>query len=145
MNRPRLFADHARTGRRLLHTGPAALPLAASLFASPVSAQEKSETSGSTMASGDTMSPGAPVIPAVTGYSEGQEILFLHTEASDPDIAKLLSDMMGSLVLVVPSLANIPIGDLGRVYVFTNGTSAPYPSLTRWRARSASSNGSQRP
>ena len=61
------------------------------------------------------------MIPAVTGYSEGRNILFLHTEASDPDIAKLLSDMMGSLVLVVPSLVNMPIGDLGRVHVFTNG------------------------
>ncbi len=64
------------------------------------------------------MTTGAvPTIPPVTGYSEGQEILFLHTEASDPDIAKILTDMMGSAVLVVPSLATAPQEMLSRVYV----------------------------
>ncbi len=67
------------------------------------------------------MSSDAPVIPPVAGYSEGQKILFLHTEASDPEIAKLLTDMMGSPVLVVPSLAKVPKLALARVYVFTNG------------------------
>ncbi len=67
------------------------------------------------------MSSDAPVIPPVAGYSEGQKILFLHTEASDPEIAKLLTDMMGSPVLVVPSLAKVPKHALARVYVFTNG------------------------
>ena len=70
------------------------------------------------------MSGDAPVIPPVAGYSEGQEILFLHTEASDSEIAKLLTDMMGSPVLVVPALANVPKETLARVYVFTNGPKA---------------------
>jgi len=43
-------------------------------------------------------------ISSVTGYSNGQETLFIHTEASDPKIAKILTDMMGgSPVLVVPA------------------------------------------
>ena len=68
------------------------------------------------------MTTGAvPTVPPVTGYSEGQEILFLHTEASDPEIAMILTDMMGSPVLVVPSLAEAPQVMLSRVYVFTNG------------------------
>ena len=67
------------------------------------------------------MSGEAPVVPPVTGYSEGQEILFLHTEASDSEIARLLTDMMGSPVLVVPALAKVPEETLARVYVFTNG------------------------
>ena len=63
----------------------------------------------------------APVIPPVTGYSEGERILFLHTEASDPDIAGILTDMMGSPVLVVPALAEAPESLRARVYVFENG------------------------
>jgi hypothetical protein len=68
-----------------------------------------------------TMPADAPVMPAVTGYSEGQVILFLHTATSDPAIAKILTDMMGSPVLVVPSLAEVPNKLLAQVYVFTNG------------------------
>ena len=63
----------------------------------------------------------APVIPAVAGYAEGEDIMFLHTEASDRKIAKLLSDMMGSPVLHVPSLALTPADMLANLYVFANG------------------------
>lgn len=63
----------------------------------------------------------APVIPAGTAYAEGQEIRFIHTEVSDPDIAQLLTDMMDSPVLVVPPLAEVPESALATVYVFTNG------------------------
>lgn len=38
----------------------------------------------------------APVVPAVRGYAAGEEILFVHTEASDSAIAKTLTDMMRS-------------------------------------------------
>ena len=69
----------------------------------------------------------APVVPPVTGYSEGQKILFLHTETSDAEIAKLLTDMMGSPVLVVPSLAQAPREMLALVYVFTNGVKGDGP------------------
>ncbi|MFQ5693284.1 MAG: hypothetical protein ACE5IM_09610, partial [Nitrospinota bacterium] len=50
-----------------------------------------------------------------------ETVLFLHTETSDPKIAKILTDMMGSPVLVVPALAKAPRGLLAHVYVFTNG------------------------
>jgi len=63
----------------------------------------------------------APVIPPVTGYSEGERILFLHTETSDPGIARVLTEMMGSPVLVVPALADTPEALLARVHVFENG------------------------
>lgn len=71
----------------------------------------------------DMMMPsGAPTIPPVMGFSKGQKILFIHTETSDPKIAKILMDMMGgSPVLVVPSLAQAPEAMLAPVYVFTNG------------------------
>ncbi len=68
-----------------------------------------------------------PRIPPVNGFSEGSDMLFLHTEASDAKIAQLLSDMMGSPVLVVPSLADAPAQMLARVYVFTNGVTGDGP------------------
>jgi hypothetical protein len=59
------------------------------------------------------------VLPAGVAYAEGQEIRFMHTEVSDPDVAKLLSDMMSSPVLYVPSLAQAAV--TVPVYVFKNG------------------------
>ena len=67
------------------------------------------------------MTGDAPVVPAGAAFSEGQEIRFIHTEVSDGDIAKLLTDMMASPVLVVPALADVPAAALAPVYVFTNG------------------------
>jgi hypothetical protein len=78
---------------------------------------------------GMKMVENAPTVPAVTGYSQGQEILFIHTEASDPKIAKILTDMMGgSPVLVVPALAKAPKELLAPVYVFTNGKTGDGPT-----------------
>ncbi len=74
------------------------------------------------------MAATGPVVPAVTGYSEGWKILFLHTEVSDTGIAKILTEMMGSPVLVVPSLARAPAEMLAQVYVFTNGVKGDGPS-----------------
>lgn len=67
------------------------------------------------------------VVPPVDGYMEGQNILFLHTEASDPKVAQLLTKMKGSPVLVVPSLAQAPQDLLANVYVFTNGIKGSGP------------------
>lgn len=61
------------------------------------------------------------VLPVGKAYAEGKEIYFMHTEASDADIARLLSDMMKSPVLEVPALAQVPDEALANVYVFENG------------------------
>ena len=61
--------------------------------------------------------PAAPVIPAGLAFADGQEIRFIHTEVSDPDVAGLLSDMMSSPVIHVPSLADAPESMLAKVYV----------------------------
>ena len=68
-----------------------------------------------------------PRVPLVKGYLEGREIEFIHTEASDPKVARLLTDMMGSPVLLVPSLAQAPEAMLANVYVFTNGVKGGGP------------------
>jgi hypothetical protein len=73
------------------------------------------------MGDADDMGAAAPTVPAVKAYYDGEEISFMHTEASDPEIAELLTDMMGSPVLVVPQLAQVPDEALSKVYVFTNG------------------------
>jgi len=78
---------------------------------------------------GMRMPADAPMVPPVTGYSEGQEILFIHTETSDAKIARILTDMMGgSPVLVVPALATAPKELLAPVYVFTNGKTGGGPT-----------------
>jgi len=61
------------------------------------------------------------LLPAGKAFAEGKEIFFVHTEASDEGVAKLLSDMMTSPVLHVPALANVPAEALANVYVFDNG------------------------
>ncbi len=60
-------------------------------------------------------------VPPVTAYAEGGEIRFIHTEASDPGVAELLTAMMKSPVLTVPALAQVPESALAAVYVFRNG------------------------
>lgn len=60
-------------------------------------------------------------VPAGKAYAEGKEIFFSHTEASDADIAAMLTDMMKSPVLYVPALAQVPAEALADVYVFENG------------------------
>lgn len=62
-----------------------------------------------------------PAVPSIKGYLDGQEVLFQHTEVSDPKVAELLSEMVASPVLVVPALAEAPASLLATVYVFKNG------------------------
>ena len=66
-------------------------------------------------------------MPVGRGYADEQEIYFIHTEASDAELAQLLTDMMDSPVLHVPSLAEIPAQALANVYVFTNGVEGTGP------------------
>ena len=71
---------------------------------------------------GMDMNMDAPQVPAVVGYAEGEEIHFIHTEASDEQLAQTLTEMMGgSPVLVVPALAEVPVSALATIYAFTNG------------------------
>jgi hypothetical protein len=82
---------------------------------------------GSGMGGMDGMEMEAPPVPAVKGYAEGEAIAFIHTEVSDPEVSKLLTDMMGSTVPVVPSLAEVPESLLANVYVFKNGVKGTGP------------------
>ena len=66
-------------------------------------------------------------LPAGKAWAEGKEIFFVHTEASNADVAQKLTDMMKSPVIEVPSLANVPAESLANVYVFTNGVKGSGP------------------
>ncbi len=66
-------------------------------------------------------------LPAGKAYAEGKVIYFIHTEASDPEIAEKLTNMMKSPVLVVPTLADVPQESLADVYVFENGITGMGP------------------
>lgn len=67
------------------------------------------------------------VVPPVDGYTEGEHIRFIHTEASEPRVAELLTRMKGSPVIVVPELAKAPRELLANVYVFKNGVKGDGP------------------
>lgn len=66
--------------------------------------------------------------PLVGGLYNGGEILFIHTETSDPEVATMLTEMMGGpQVVLVPELADAPPSILATVYVFTNGVEGHGP------------------
>jgi hypothetical protein len=67
--------------------------------------------------------PAKAELPVDKAYAEGKEIYFTHTEASNADVAKKLTDMMDSPVPYVPSLASVPDESLANVYSFSNGVS----------------------
>ncbi len=71
--------------------------------------------------------PARVELPAGMAYAEGKEIYFIHTEASDSDVAEALTEMMNSPVVLVPSLAQVPAEALGTVYVFQNGLEGKGP------------------
>lgn len=66
-------------------------------------------------------------VPPVRGFYGGEEVVFIHTEASDPQVAELLTGMKASPVLFVPDLAEVPPGSLGNVYVFKSGVKGAGP------------------
>jgi len=96
--------------------------LAVGLVAGPLQAQSNDTASGAGMAMmGGMETEGIPRLPPVAGYAEGERIFFVHTEASDAELARTLTEMMGSPVPVVPALADAPNSMLANVYAFENG------------------------
>lgn len=65
--------------------------------------------------------PAKAEFPVDQGYADGKTIYFIHTEASNAELAQKLTAGMESPVLYAPSLANVPMEALANVYVFTNG------------------------
>jgi hypothetical protein len=74
-----------------------------------------------------TTAPNFAEIPAGKAFYNGETIFFSHTEVSDPGVAEVLTKMMKSPVLVVPSLADVPAEVTAPVYVFKNGVAGSGP------------------
>jgi hypothetical protein len=60
-------------------------------------------------------------IPLIKGYYNGEEVFFIHTEASDKDTADMLTKMVNFRTVHAPLLAKAPRSALADVYVFQNG------------------------
>jgi hypothetical protein len=71
--------------------------------------------------------PNVAEVPAGKAFANGETVYFTHTETSDKDVADLLTKMMKSPVIHVPSLAKAPDEMLTSVYVFKNGLAGSGP------------------
>jgi len=61
------------------------------------------------------------VIPLVKGLYDGNDVFYISTEASDPDVATLLTKFTGFPVTFTPSLTKTPENSLANIFVFKNG------------------------
>lgn len=99
----------------------ALLVVVVSLVVWPDGQDETRAEQGESMGGMATPSGAPSTVPPVDGFYAGRPIQFIHTETSHEEIAQLLTGMMGSPVLLVPQLADVPASALGNVFVFTNG------------------------
>ncbi len=105
----------------LLVTACAGIPARPTATPEPTVESMDSMTGDSMAEMGSSLSTN-DYAPLVTAFYEGEEMLFIHTEASDPDVATMLTEMMdGPLVVLVPELAEAPESLLANMYAFTNG------------------------
>jgi hypothetical protein len=73
------------------------------------------------------MDADVPRFPPVAAYYDGERVFFAHTETSDRKVSEMLTGMMDSPVVTVPTLAEVSDGALGPLYVFTNGVQPDGP------------------
>ncbi|QLH03675.1 hypothetical protein C5F47_09055 [Nitrosopumilus cobalaminigenes] len=60
-------------------------------------------------------------IPMHKGIYEGNQVLYIITDSSDEDYAKIMSDKQEWKVEVAPLLANVPENTLQKLFIFKNG------------------------
>lgn len=85
--------------------------------------QQASDDDGSTDDQGG-MRKRVPVIdiPVINGYYDGDEVWFLHTDASEQQMAKMMTEMIDYPTYHTPALADAADHDeAAPIYVFTNG------------------------
>ena len=66
-------------------------------------------------------------LPLTPGYANGHEVFYISTEASDRDLANLMTNWTGARVTYAPSLANTPPAALSNIYAFKNGIEGSGP------------------
>ena len=62
-------------------------------------------------------------LPVIDAYYAGEKLWFIHTDVSDEQMAQRLTNMVGFHTVYSPRLRDIPRGNVGKFYVFTNGIS----------------------
>ena len=83
---------------------------------------------GATMSEQTLTETNLPVtLPLTPGYANGHEVLYISTEASDRDLASLMTNWTGARVTYAPSLANTPPAALANIYAFKNGIDGSGP------------------
>jgi hypothetical protein len=60
-------------------------------------------------------------IPMHTGIYEGNQVLYIITDSSDKDFAKIISDKQGWNVELATSLVGVPENTLQKLFIFKNG------------------------
>jgi len=66
-------------------------------------------------------------LPLTKGYVNGFEVFYISTEASDKDLADLLTKFTGARVAFTPALERAPPASLANIYAFTNGIKGSGP------------------
>ncbi|MFL6522515.1 MAG: hypothetical protein ACJ71B_03435 [Nitrososphaera sp.] len=66
-------------------------------------------------------------LPLTPGYANGHEVFYISTEASDRDLASLMTNWTGARVAYAPSLTNTPPAALSNIYAFKNGIKGSGP------------------
>jgi hypothetical protein len=66
-------------------------------------------------------------LPLTQGYANGHDVFYISTEASDKDLADLMTNWTGARVVYAPSLANTPPAALANIYAFKNGIQGSGP------------------
>ena len=61
------------------------------------------------------------VIPLVRGLYDGKDVFYITTEASDSDVASMVSKFTNFPVTFAPALAKSPDSSLAQIYIFKNG------------------------
>lgn len=67
------------------------------------------------------------ILPLTPGYANGHEVFYISTEASDRELANLMTNWTGARVTYAPSLANTPPAALSNIYAFKNGIEGSGP------------------
>jgi hypothetical protein len=62
-------------------------------------------------------------LPMIAGYHEGRKVWFIHTEASEQKMAKMLTKMVDYPTTYAPALGKVEKDEAGKIYVFKNGIS----------------------
>ncbi len=66
-------------------------------------------------------------LPLTPGYANGHSVFYISTEASDKDLASLMTNWTGARVAYAPALANTPPSALSNIYAFKNGVEGTGP------------------